>query len=283
MPTARLTLVSIALLAGLAASAAAQDVGRQSLYPKWQVDAAGSTILLNANIRIEGDGGGGEDVDAEDDLGLSSMKFQPRFAARWRPGRRHELELGYQFARRTGDKILTEEIEIGDSTFDVGARLVSQFDTDQLFLNYRFAFMAKERTQVGASLGVGAILINTQFEATLSGNQGSATRSVGASLPGPTASLGLYGRFLSGTRWTFGAEARVLALTVENIDASIYELGGLARYHLSPTFALEGGYAATGVVVDLSKDGSILGEEVSVGGRVKYSIQSFRLGLVWTP
>ena len=283
MHALRCSLLAAALVAGRTTLGNGQDVGRQSLYPKLQLEAAASSILLNANIRIEGSGGTGAAVDAEDDLGIDKAKLQPRFAARWRPGRRHELELGYQFARRTGDKILTKTIQIGDSVFDVGARLQSRFDTDQLFLNYRFAFMARERTQIGASLGVGAILINTQFDATLSINQGSGTRSVAASLPGPTASLGLYGRFLAGSRWTFGAETRVLALAVSGIDATIWELGGLARYHLSPKFAMEAGYAATAVNVDITKDASLPGQDISVSGRIEYSIHGFRLGLIWTP
>lgn len=283
MPTPRLMVLAVGLLTGLATTTAAQDTGRQSLYPKLQFEAAGASVRLNANIRVAGSSGSGTDIDAEDDLGLEKAKFQPRFAARWRPGRRHELELGYQFARRNGNKVLERRVEIGDSVFDVGAQLLTRMDTDQLFLNYRFAFMAKERTQVGASLGLGAILINTEFKGTISAGQGSATRTVGANLPGPTGSLGLFGRFLAGTNWTFGADARAMALTVSGIEATIIELGGLARYHLSPKLALEGGYALTGVEVDISKDASLPGEDITVSGRIEYSIQTFRLGFVWTP
>src|SRR4030095_1994830 len=107
----------------------------------------------------------GTDIDAEDDLGLAKLKLQPRGALRWRPGHRHELEVGYQFARRTAETTLQRTIDFGDTTYVVGTDVHSRFDTDQAFLVYRFAFLARERTQVGLGVGVGALLVNTDLDA----------------------------------------------------------------------------------------------------------------------
>ncbi|HJS46769.1 MAG TPA: hypothetical protein VJ773_02150 [Gemmatimonadales bacterium] len=269
----------VAVLVGSVAVAplAAQDP-RHSLYDKFQVNLSLTGVILNSDIRVDGSGGNGTDIDAEDDLGLATLKLQPRAALRWRPGRRHELEVGYQFARRTSEKTLEREIQFGDSTFEVGARVGTHFDTDQAFLNYKFAFMAKERTQLGVGIGLGALFFDAGLDVVATAGGGSAELSRATEVTVPVGSLGLYGRFLSGDRWRFDLEPRALALEIDRFDIRVIELGGAVHYGLSPKLALELGYASSWIRV------KVLPEEVGnterfLSGEIKYSLQSIRLGL----
>jgi hypothetical protein len=66
----------------------AQDLDPR-LYPKFDLDASGTLLVLGETIRIDPDSGTGTEIDAEDVLGVSTTSFQPRAALRWRPGRRH--------------------------------------------------------------------------------------------------------------------------------------------------------------------------------------------------
>src|SRR5678815_347904 len=155
--TPRGTLLAVLGLLFLGALPVAAQNAKQkaNLYDKFQLNLSVTGVILNSDIRIDGSGGTGTDIDVEDDLGMEKTKIQPRFSLRWRPGRRHELEGGYQWARRNADKRLSRDIEFGDSSFTAGADIHSTFNTDLAFLTYRFAFMAKERTQIGAALGLG--------------------------------------------------------------------------------------------------------------------------------
>jgi hypothetical protein len=260
----------------------ATQTSMASLYDKLQVSFSLPLVILNADVRIDSkDGTIGTEVDAEEDLGLPTTNVEPRLALRWRLGRRHEVETGYQFVRRSVERTLERNIEFGDTTFDVGLRVKSTMDTDQAFLTYRFALMAHERTQVGVGLGLGAVFAKLELDGL--SNSGTVTISQHKSITGPLGSLGLYGRFLSGDRWYFEADARYVKVDIGRLDARIAELNGAARYSLSRLVALEAGYGISAVKLDIGPKTRITGEEGIFSGLIKYSLQNVRLGVVLVP
>lgn len=280
----RRLVLALAALVAVSAPLAGQTV-RSHLYDKFEVGGYLSSILLNSNVRVDGSQGNiGDDVDAEDDLGLSRIKLQPRLSLRWRPGRRHELEAGYQFARRTADKQITRDFDFADTSFTAGLRVRTRFDTDQAFLNYRFAFMAREKTQVGLGVGLGALFLGTGLDAMASiasgGKADSVEYSASKDLLGPTASLGAYGRFQLGSAWYLEADLRGVKVAIDRFDASIIEGGLAARYFVSSVVGLEAGYGLSSIKVDIGPKSD---QSVSASGKIRYSLQHIRLGVVWTP
>ena len=284
MPRSR-SLVALVVLASLLSAPLAGQTVRNHLYDKFQFGASMTMVILNTNVRIDGSQGQGEEVDAETDLGLATTKLQARFDMRWRPGKRHELEVGYQFARRTGGRTLGDTIVIGDSTFALGLRVKSRFDTDQAFLNYRFAFMARERTQVGIGIGLGAIFLGTAIDALVGvasgGKADSVSKSDSSNLTGPTGSLGFYGRFLVGKAWYLEADLRGVKVAIDRFDASVIEGGAAARYLVSSKLGIEGGYGLSSITVDIGQRTTAAGGERGATGKIKYSLQQIRLGLVY--
>jgi hypothetical protein len=279
-------LVLALLFLGVLPVAAQTAKQKQNLYDKFQINLSVTGVILNSDIRIDGSGGQvGTDVDIEDDLGMEKTKIQPRGSLRWRPGRRHELEGGYQWARRSADKRLSREINFGDSTFTAGADIHSVFNTDLAFLTYRFAFTAKERTQIGAALGLGVLFLDVGVEALGTGTGPAQGRSfdVSKSVKGPLGSLGLYGRFLAGDSWQFEADIRALKISIDRFHPRVLEAGGAARYYFSPKFATELGYAASGIKVVVDPKTFENGSQGIVSGEIKYSLQSIRLGVVIVP
>lgn len=274
------SLVALVLFPCLAAAQV-----QNHLYDKFQVTGSGTFLIYSTTIRIDPEGGGdGTTIDAEDVLGLDQNNFQPRVAGRFRMGRRHELELGFQWADRRAEKVLTETITIGDSTFDAGLRLNSRLNTSQAFLNYRFAFTAKESTMLGFTVGLGPIFLDERIEAIAGVTGGGpdtaiVERSQSKSLVGPTASIGLFGRFRLGEKWFLEADARALYLEVSNVKAEVFELGGAVRYFFSDTFGGEFGYNFGSYAVTVNRDGKL----IDMSGRIKYSAQGFRFGLVVVP
>ena len=256
----------------------AAQAPRADLYDRLQLSGAVTTVILNTNIRVDPANGSGTDIDAENDLGLPRSKLEPRFALRWRPWRRQEFEFGYQFARRNNTRVLDRDIIFGDSTFPAGATVASTLNTDQAFFAYRFAFVAKPRTQVGLAVGLGALLMDAGVDALGSG--GGIQYSQSEKLTGPLGSLGAYGRFLSGERWSWEAEIRYIGLSIDRFDAQVGEGGAAIRYAAWSRVLVEGGYGFSVIRVDIAPTtGSGSG---SGSGRIKYSLQSVRLGLVAT-
>ena len=113
----------------------AQSFHGNHLRDTWDFTLSGASVILSSDLRVDGDQQQGTTIDLESILGLEKDKFQPRLAATWRPGRRHELEVGYQFVRRNASQVLTRDIVFRDSTYQVGRSVHTTFDSDQLFLN----------------------------------------------------------------------------------------------------------------------------------------------------
>lgn len=278
-------LCACALLLGPTAGQALGEEHANHLYDRFQGSASGSLLWLGADARIDArDGSVGTDLNVEDDLGLTRTKFQPRLEFRWRPGRRHQLGIGYQVARRSAEKALIKDIEVGDTSFVAGLRVRSVFDSDNLFLTYRLAIMARERTQLGVGLGLGAFFFRVGVDAlagvTAGGDTVSAQYGSTKSFIGPTAAIGLFGRFRVSDRWYLEPDLRYLQVSIDRVTAKVIEGGATAQYYLSPKVGIEGGIGIRGVKVDIGPktDGGLI--DLSVSARVKFTETQFRLGVV---
>jgi len=217
-------------------------------------------------------------------LGIDRGAFEPQFSLRWRPGRRHEIQVGYLFLSRSGEKRLSRDINVRDTTFTAGLNLNTSFGADNAFLAYRYAFSAKENTQIGAQLGLGAIFFEISIDALSGAANGNDTLTTsygaGASFTGPTAALGLYGRFRLGDRWYLEANAGTIGIKIENITATVFQGGVAGRYFLSKRFGLEAGYGLSTVKIKIDKEGSGGLFDPTAEGLVRYPTQDLRLGVI---
>jgi len=248
------------------------------LYDKWQFSGAATWVLLGSNARVDPkDGGSGSDVDLEDDLGLGKSEFQGRLSVRWRPGRRHELEAGYQFIRRNNTRTLQDTIVFADTSFPAGFDVKTKFNSDNAFLTYRFAIMAKENTQLGLGLGLGALFLGASLDGD--GVIGPDSVHVKQSFDqvAPIGSIGLYGRFRFADRWHVNADARAIGITIDRFDISVIEGGLSTQYFFSPSWGAELGWSYSGVTVDFTS------ESGTRSAKIEYDFQTARLGIVFVP
>jgi hypothetical protein len=263
----------------------AQDLDPR-LYPKFDLNASGTLLVLGESIRIDPDSGTGTEIDAEDVLGVSGTSFQPRAAFRWRPGRRHELEISYQRAVRSSEKVITRDVAFNDTTFTAGLRLDAGLRTSQSTLTYRYAFRVRPESQIGFGVGIGAIFLKTELDAVGGVTSGGADSTIvpyssTRNLTAPTGSLGLYGRTRLGQQWYGEADLRGLYVKVDNFKAVVGELGGAVRRFFSETFAAELGYTLGlyTITIERKDDGEgLLGD---VSGKIKYSVSGFRAGVAF--
>ena len=124
--------------------------------------------------------------------------------------------------------MLTDTLVFRDTTYAAGLRVNSTFGTSQAFLTYRYAFMAKERTQIGAALGIGLIFLRADIAATAGATAGGPDTAIAefsrkGDINGPTGSLGGYGRFQLGDRWYLESDLRALVLKIDNIKVGVVE------------------------------------------------------------
>ena len=279
-------LATACLIAALVAAtgASAEEFGNH-LYDRYQFGASGSQLWLGSNVRIDSETrSAGTDLDVAEDLGFSTNRFQPRLSFRWRPGHRHELEAGYQFARRSAEKTLGRTISVGDTSFAAGLQVHSVFNTDNAALTYRYAIMARERTQLGAALGLGAFFFKVGVDGLVSasseGQGASADYRASESFVGPTLSLGLYGRFRSGTAGTLHPTCATCS------SRSIATRPGFSKAASPPSTTSprrwpsrpDTAFGVSGSTSVAKPKGSII--DMGFKGSVKYTENLLRLGLV---
>jgi hypothetical protein len=239
---------------------------------------------LGTTIRIDPDSGTGTEIKVGDDLNIGSTTLQPRFALRWRPGRRHELEGGYQWARRSGEAVLTDTIVVRDTTFAAGLRVNSSVGTSQMFLTYRYAFMAKEKTQIGAALGLGIIFLSAEIAARAGATTGGPDTAIvqfsrEGGFNGPEGSLGAYGRFQLGDKWYLESDLRAIYIKIDNIKAGVVEAGLAGRYFLSDKVGLELGYNLGYYAVTIEGTNNFAG--INRTGKISYTVNGWRVGGVY--
>jgi hypothetical protein len=278
-------LLAVALVAALGPGLlAAQEVPRSHLYDRFQVTASGTLLLLGTTIRIDPDSGEGTEIDLENNLAIGSTTLQPRLALRWRPGRRHELEGGYQWANRSAENVLSDTIVFRDTTYAAGLRVNSTSGTSQMFLTYRYAFTAKEKTQIGAALGIGLIFLRNEITATAGATAGGPDTAIAqfsrkGSINGPNASLGGYGRFQLGDRWYLESDLRAIYIKIDNIKAGVVEAGLAGRYFLSNKMGLELGYGIGYYAVTIEGTNNFAG--IDRTGKISYTVNGWRVGGVY--
>jgi hypothetical protein len=283
-------LTPLAFVASLtvtfAAAASAQELDAH-LYPRFELTASGTLLVLGEDLRIDPGNSPdeGTDIDAEDALGVPRESFQPRATFRWRPGRRQELEVGYLRVVRSSEKVLTDTIAFADTSFAAGLRVNSNIKTSQAFLTYRYAFRVRPQSQIGAAVGLGAIFFGHDLTATAGTTAGGADTTIvpysaDGSFTGPTASIGLYGRFKLSDRWYFDSDLRGLYLKIQNFTARVVELGAAGRYFFSPSLGVELGYQLGfyNVTLDRAPSSGFLG--IGVSGAVKYTVSGLHAGVV---
>jgi hypothetical protein len=259
-------------------------VPRSHLYDKFQASLSGTVLVLGTKIRIDPENGEGTEIDVGDNLGVGSTTVQPRLALRWRPGRRHELEGGYQWAKRSGETVLQDTIVFRDTSYAAGLRVNSESGTSQMFLNYRYALMADEKAQIGAALGIGLIFLRQTITATAGATAGGPDTTITqfsgeGSINGPTGSIGGYGRFRLGDKWYLEPDLRFLYLKIDNIKAAVVELGAAGRYFLSDKVGLELGYGLGFYEVTIDGTNNFAG--IDRTGKISYTVNGWRFGGVY--
>jgi hypothetical protein len=282
MDVGRYTLVWIMVSALATAPLRAQTAPVSNhLNDRYQLNVSGTTVWLGSTIRVDNsDGTPGTEIDQED-LGVARQTWEPRLAFRWRPGKRDELEVGYQFARSSGSHVLTDSIRFADTSFAKGLRVNSSVKSDLAFLTYRFAFHAGERSQLGAAVGIGTLLFHMKLDAVAGATSGGADTAItqysaSKGFSPPIGSVGFYGRWRVGDQWYIEGDLRAVYVGVNRLSATVLEAGGAGRYFVSQRFGLELGYGLTGVNVTLDPRTNGGG----FAGQLKYTLQNARLSVV---
>jgi len=168
MNTNVLRSVLLTGLVTLASVAQAQNPHGEP-WDKWSIGIGGFTSRYDSEIQLNSSAlGVGAVIDLEDALNVDSHFGTYRIDGYYRFGKtqRHQVELHYFDSRREGDRVLTEDLQIGDIVFPAGSNVKTDFDLNFTYIDYAYAFLKDERVRLSASAGLHITKIGLRVAST---------------------------------------------------------------------------------------------------------------------
>jgi hypothetical protein len=154
-------LTALAQEAGTAKTEqATTEPAKTEKAPKWKRPAfaikLGSFMpTVNTVIRTDATGAAeGTPIDLEEDLGLDKNLTMLRLDGDIRIAPWFSLGLGYYGFKRSQDKAISEEIQIGDTVYPINQTLKTSLNTSYMNADLKFYLFHRQRWDLGVYAGV---------------------------------------------------------------------------------------------------------------------------------
>jgi hypothetical protein len=242
-----------ALLSGSASARAADaaDVLNDSFY----LSLGSFIISTDTKVRLNGENLEGSLVDWEQTFGSGDVtRF--RIDGQWRFADRHKLRFLWFSSSRSDSRRIEDEIDWGDETFPVDARVSSQFDFDTYELAYEYAFLRRPGYELSGSIGVHYTDLALALSAKASANEGQITEDIReeASTGAPLPAVGLRGTWTLPYHLWLDFSAQYFAISIDEYDGSLVDYKATLTWQPRKWFGLGFGYNKFAIDVDVSKD-----------------------------
>jgi hypothetical protein len=226
----------------------------------------GYGFVFNADtvFRFNGASGVSSTVDFADTLGGARDDTFWRIDSQYRFNDRHSLAFSYYDVSRDGNKALSQEITIGDTTFAAGGTLQSQIDIKLYRLIYNYSFYHSEKVEIAISPGLYLAKLDTLFAGNLicaggpscSGGTTLASRVESDKLTVPLPSFGLLLNYNITTRLQAQVRFDWFYFEVSSLKGSMNEFYAGLEYRLFDHFAVGGAFDRLSIDVDYKPESS---------------------------
>jgi hypothetical protein len=190
----------------------------------------------------------GTNFDLEDEFGLTSKADQFRAEVMIRLEDRNRLRLGFLDLRRRGDKVVDQTITFGDTTFEAGEQVKSEFDYQQFDFAYTYSVLRAQRYELG--VGVGVQFLQAQVNGYVPNTPKFETFSGAIPFGEPL----LDGTYLIAKHWSFNARAQYLRVSVSSSVGLLEDYHADLQYRWERVLAIGLGYEFQEVGVNLPKN-----------------------------
>jgi hypothetical protein len=250
------------------ASAHAQD-RYQDPWEKFSLSVGGFATESDTTIQINSATTGlGAVIDLENVLGVERSFNTYRIDTRYRFGqeRRHELEFHYFDSKRTGDKILEEDLKIGDVIFKKGTGVVTDFELRFANVDYVYNFLMDDRVRVGLSAGLHTTAIGLKVSET--GGPNAEEEDFTAPLP----MLGARFEVVMTKHWRFRTDVNLFYLKYDEYTGRLGDLYAGVEYLPWKNLGFGAGLNAINYHVE-----SDSGSDVDLNGEIRLQLTGFML------
>lgn len=247
--------VASVLLAMSGYCAQAQAVEVEAL-DTWSVAVGGFALNMDADMRIDGDTAGGEEINLSRDLGLDKDSGVFYISVGWRPFEHHQFDFSYYSDDVSGSKSIDREIVIDDEVFEVGALVESKLGYDAYDLTYTWWVHSIPEQAFGINLGLVnyALDLDVRAELAANGENEAVELSASASADLPAPKIGVSYRRAFGDGWRFSADVSAFKATIGDIDANVFDATAGLEYFPWEHVGARLQYSVNRIRADAEKD-----------------------------
>lgn len=239
----------------MSAPAAWAEESPNVLQDAWQVSLAGFIVDSDTEVSLNGDTQTGSKVDWEDTFGGGDVtRF--RIDGQWRFADRHTARFMWFNSSRSRSRTLEEDIDWGDETFPVSAKVDGEFKFDVYELAYEYAFLRRDTYEVGASIGLHYTELSLSLAAKASSSDGTLTADIkeDASVGAPLPVIGLRGLWQLPHNFWVDAHAQFFALSIDEYDGDLQDYKIMVTWQPKKWLGIGLGYNRFAVNVDVDAD-----------------------------
>lgn len=235
-----------AALVGAAAAPAWAD-----LDETYRLTLGGLLTDFETSVRINSrDNSIDEKISLENDLGFDSTVRSAWVKGYWRMGRRHRLSLLYTQFSRSSEKTAESDIEAGGNIILAGAFIGSTAQTHVFDVEYMYSLIKRPDLDLGLTAGLywmnSTVELEAAGEVILEGETQSEFRSdyrASQRLIAPLPLIGLVLDYEFNDKWRALAAARMLDVTISEVDGYIFSAKLGAEYYFTRHVGLGANYA----------------------------------------
>lgn len=216
--------------------------------------SAGAFFPTN-NTQVEvgtNDGQFGDMIDFEKDLGFNKNSTSFTGSFEWRISRRSRLGTEFFYLKRTSTKTLQRDIEFGENTYPVNARVSAFMDNQIARIYYGYAFISKPKYEIGALIGAHVLFGDVGLR--LEGQTQAIEVKDNFDFTAPLPDLGLWAEVVLAKKWGLYVNTNYFALKVNDIDGRILSYNISVLYNVYKNFSLTAGYTGLNIRVDAEKE-----------------------------
>jgi hypothetical protein len=200
-----------------------------------------TTLRVDSNTPLSG-----TTINGENEFGLDSSDFEPKFEVMVRAGERSRLWLNYFTLDRSGSTTVEQPIVFRDVVLQPTDPLQTELDLRMLGITYGYSFWHGEKLELAATLGITSVQISAQAKVATEAVHVNQSEDVAGPFPTP----GLAATWVLSKHFYLDGRVQSLHLSIKDFDGTLgmAELAALYRFRPNVSFAL--GY--TEVKADLA-------------------------------
>jgi hypothetical protein len=237
----------------------------------------GSTLKAGLN----GQSSQNAEIDFDETFGKASDTTRVRADVLWRITPAHHMRFMYFDNSLTRNRVLDQDIQWGDYTFNSGsnAELQQQFRVYELA--YEYAFMRRPDYELAATFGVHYMDMSLKLSGTVSGTDADGTafvseaRSKDSSLPAPLPVVGLRAGWAVSPDWYIDAQGQFFKIKVDGYDGRWTDLRLGATWMFHRNFGVGLGYNWFSTKLDVTRNNFNGNLDVGYSGVQAYLSGSF--------